>query len=428
MPTIKLKEVAQLKGGENSHQAAQLLADVERAGKNVYTGSDIGDPKEVNPGWTSGGDIGAVLRTSINLGEIYRNSNTPCIAVNSKHTRPVVIAKGRTQLEATIKAIAGDLNSPFGGVWGFNTGLEYDTSQFLKRMFFVGVVAPEYEKQAAELLKDKILVETGNLNSGNIDPFRGSLQPLPLGYFLEQEREPAFDVTNEAVVVTGNNGNPDITSLDAQLLDDIEFAGNAAIYLASNLVFYVHDGAIAGLGDGCGARTVAARKARNMLQDSAYAALSADTLKTWSRALYDTPFGMDDFEGTIKMPIRLVAFSDAFFPKLDGFVETAGIDRINEDFQSQRVKYKEGKETKTFIPKRDNYNPRYDRALIPEVVVQPGGSLGDKVILPIAEQYDVKMVFTMTPEQFELYKAGEKDPITKKPVTGRRFFGHIIMT
>jgi len=414
--------------GENSHLNAVLLnaadEDGNNLGRNIYSEEfDLGARIRI-PSWTNIGDMSAVLRTAINLGEAYFVTDEPHIAVVSKHTRPVVIAKGKTQLEATIKAIAGDLNSPFGGIWGFNNELTGETAEFLNRMVLEGTVAPEYEGKAVDILKKKknhFLVRTGRVSATDLDVFDYSLQHVASGGTLTQEREPAFDVAREAVVVTGNNGDTDINSLDNKLLDDIDFAGNAALYLSSNLVFYVHNGAIAGLGDGCGARTVAAEKARSMLEKSAYAALSANDKELWEAVLFGTPFTKQDFSG-IEMPLRLTAFSDAFFPMLDGFVETSGIDRINGDFGARRVRYQEKEKEITFIPKRNNFNHNYDNGLIPKVVVQPGGSkIGDRVILPIAEEYDVKMVFTMTPEQFRDYQAGEKK------VTGRRFFGHIVM-
>ncbi|MFC1728586.1 hypothetical protein ACFLZ7_03935 [Nanoarchaeota archaeon] len=431
----ELKQVMKLKGGENSHLNAELLTEVGIDGKPLYGnpyagGIDLGARARL-PGWTNIGDISSVIRTAVNLGAIYEDSQEPHIAVSSKHTRPVAIAKGRTQEEAAIKAIAGDLNSPFGGVWGFNSPLTYETAQFIDRMFIEGVVAPVFEEGTADLLKDtskvkahrnRFLLEVGDELTPKIVNGKYSLTPAALGYHVKQDREPTFDASAECSVVTGNNGISDIESLDDALLNDIDFAGNAAIFLSSNLVFYVHNGAVAGLGDGCGARTVAAEKARNMLQNSAYAALSANDDELWDAVLFDTPFTREDFEGTIKTPIRLTAFSDAFYPKLDGFVETAGIDRVKRQFGERRVKYTEGKKRVTFIPKKDNFDPKYDKGLIPAVVVQPGGSLGDRVILPIAEKYKIKMVFTMDESTYKQYQ--EVGP--GKGITGRRFFGHNI--
>lgn len=431
---IELAKVMDLKGGENHHLSAELLTAVDENGSPLGPGiyrpeRDLGARARI-PGWVNIGDMSACLRASVGLGEIYRGTAAQHIAVAAKHTRPVVIAKGSTQLEAVIKAIAGDLNSPFGGVWGFNTPITQETAEFFNRpdMFFEGMVAPEYLAGTAEMLKDRhknrFLVQTGYLAPEQLNVFGCDVQQVACGDSLKQSLEHPFDARKEAVVVTGNNGNSQIESLDAALVDDITFAGNAALYLASNLVFFVHNGAIAGLGDGCGSRVVAAEKARKMLEVSAYAALSANSEELWERVLFDTPFTREDFKG-IKMPLRLAGFSDAFYPKPDGFIETAGLDRVHPAFGSRKIIYPDKiggvMQDVIFIPKRNNFQKDYDRRLLPEVVAQPGGSLGDKIVNPIAERYGIKMVFTMTPEQYAKYQAGEKG------ITGRRFFGHKVM-
>jgi len=422
---ILLEDVMGLKGGENGHQGSELLEAVDQQGRalapNFYSQEHDLGANVRKKGWTNIGDISACLKTTFGLGQVYQDSKTPHIVVASKHTRPVVIANGQTQMEAMVKAIAGDLNSPFGGFFGLNTPLESDTAEFLDRMFIEGVIAPAYEEGTVERLslkENRFLIETGELRAQDLYVFERGMQLVAGGKFLIQDPELPFNVNTEAAVVTGNEGNPDIISLDQRTVNDIRFAGNAALYLASNLIFLVSNGAIAGLGDGCGARTVAAEKARRMLENSAYAALSRNHPDLWAAVLYDTPFTESDFKGIIDPTLKITAFSDAFFPKLDGFVETTGLDRINMEIANREYVPK-GKDT-PFIPKKNNYDSNYDRGLIPLVVVQPGGSLGDKVTLPLAEQYGQKMVLTMTPEIFQKYQAGEK-------ATGRRFFQHIIM-
>ncbi len=416
---LHIEEAFDLKGGENSHLKAEVLRAVDKNGKPLNNNEVYSEEKDLGckarkKGWTNSGDISACLRTTVNLNDIYKHSATPHIAMASKHTRPVVLAKGRTQYEAIVKAIAGDVNSPFGGFVAFNTPLEMETAKFIDKMFIEGVIAPEYEEKTAELLKDtskikthanRFIIQTGNLKPEDLNYFNFSLHPIAFNHFLKQEYEKPFLVRKESRVVSCNDGNEDIYSLHDNSLDNIQFAGNAALYLASNLVFYVHDGAIAGLGDGCGSRVVAATKGRRMLEDSVYAAISSNSDKEWERVLYDTPFNREEFEDVIELPLSLTCFSDAFFPKIDGFIEASGIDRKNKEFGKNEVKYIENKKEKTFIPKKNNFTLGYDFDLIPEIVVQPGGSLGDKMVLPLAEDYNIKMVFT----------------------NGRRFFGHIIM-
>ncbi|MDD5086555.1 MAG: hypothetical protein PHV16_02270 [Candidatus Nanoarchaeia archaeon] len=284
---IRIEELMELKGGDNRHQKAYLFRinsfkDQPLTSISLYNNEiDLGKKQRI-PGSTNILDISACLRTSLNLGDFYNGTETEHIAVASKHTRPVVIAKGKTQLEAAIKAIAGDLNSPFGGFWGFNKAFEYDTAEFLDKTFFEGIVAPDFENHAVNILtdtkvvdahKNRFLIKTGNIKPYDLNNPELNIQFTPLGYGIIQDHDKPYKVKEEAVVVTGNKGNSNINSLDKRILDDIEFAGNAAIYLNSNLVFFVHNGAIAGLGDGCGSRVVAAEKARAMLERSGLSCL-----------------------------------------------------------------------------------------------------------------------------------------------------------
>ncbi len=428
-----LEHVMDLRAGENSHQTATLWAGVVEGADGVdlpiyHPDIDLGGRVRL-PGWTNIGDMSAVLRASIGMGEVYAGTDTPHVAVASKHTRPVVLAVGRTQLEAVVKALAGDINSPFGGFWGLNTPLTEETAVFLNRMFIEGVVAPGFEGESGATLganERRFLVETPYRTSTQLNVLGQAVAPLVGGYFLLQDRDSVFNARAESSVVTGDD--PHIDSLGPQAVANIHFACNAAGYLSSNLIFYVQNGAIAGLGDGCGARVVAARKARGMLEDSVYAAVSDGSDGKWARVLADTPFSRDDFEDVISSgPLNLTCLSDAFFPHPDGMVEATGIDRIHPEFGQSQVTY--GRRTpKTLVLKRDNFRPGYDAGLVPTVLVQPGGSIADRAVLGIGAQYgNFATVFTMSPELLGHYKAGRKDPTTGRKPTGKRFFGHIVM-
>ena len=132
-----LKRSGNLKGGDNSHLSARAFHIVDEQGKRIpkqvsaFDFEDLGH-KVREYGTTNVGDIRASLRATVCLGERYEGEH---LVVNSKHTRPVIAAKGETQMQAVIKALAGDVNSPFGGIWSFSHPLEYNTAVFLNRIF-----------------------------------------------------------------------------------------------------------------------------------------------------------------------------------------------------------------------------------------------------------------------------------------------------
>ncbi len=181
-----LKRSGNLKGGDNSHHKAKAFHIVDEQGKRIpkkvsaFDFEDLGH-KERDFGTTNVGDIRASTRATVCVGETYPGKH---IVTNSKHTRPVIIARGDSQLEATVKAIAADVNSPFGGVWSLSHPLEYETAVFLNRVFAEAFITPKFDDGTAELLRDtdknnnphnkpehknRFLLQTGKLTRSDIE-------------------------------------------------------------------------------------------------------------------------------------------------------------------------------------------------------------------------------------------------------------------
>lgn len=431
---IMLGKGRELKGGENHHQEAYAFRIVSRGGKpgalpvpigaSVLDAEDLGAGKR-EMGWTNVCDAGTCLRTYTDMGEIFGKSGTPYFACASKHGRIVIAALGETQKKALMKALAADVNSPFGGIFGFNRPLEMGTAEALDRMFIEGVIAPGYEKGAPELLQDTGGVKahanrfvlkmpgviTSDLNAAEWDMrFAGCAVIVQ-----EYDSDPFLPLLDQAVVASGNGGETDILSLGKRykgMTDDIKFAGNMARHLNSNLIVYAANRALVGFGNSRGSRVFAARDGRRNMEESVWNPITRPTDESWERALYGTPFERDEFEG-LGEDFNLVAFSDAFYPHPDAWIESVGIDRVSIDFNSKAFQCC----GKKIILKRNNFDPNYNPNLVTKAVVQPGGCMGDKYTLELSGKYNIPMVFTMTPEQFKQYQAGER-------VTGRRFFSH----
>jgi AICAR transformylase/IMP cyclohydrolase PurH len=87
-----------------------------------------------------------------------------------KHTTPngVAIDK-KDQLGSVKMAFKTDPQSAFGGVWGFNKEVEENVADFIvnkEKVFIDVMIAPSFEKQALEILKQKQnmrILEFGNL-------------------------------------------------------------------------------------------------------------------------------------------------------------------------------------------------------------------------------------------------------------------------
>lgn len=98
-------------------------------------------------------DIDSCVQTLLDFGP-----ENHCCAI-FKHTTPNGIAIDfDSQLKATKHALSCDPLSAFGGIYGFNEKVKKETADFLinnKNMFVEVMVAPDYEDEALEILKQK---------------------------------------------------------------------------------------------------------------------------------------------------------------------------------------------------------------------------------------------------------------------------------
>ena len=72
-----------------------------------------------------------------------------------KHTNACGVASRPILKEAWNDALAGDPVSAFGGVLITNRKVDLETAEEVNKLFFEIIIAPDYEKNALELLKSK---------------------------------------------------------------------------------------------------------------------------------------------------------------------------------------------------------------------------------------------------------------------------------
>ena len=135
--------------------------------------------------------------------------------------------------------------SSFGDFISLSDVCDVDTARLIKREVSDGVIAPGYEPEALELLKQK---KKGNYNIIQIDP---DYVPAPLehkevfGITFEQGRnELHIDKDFFSNVVTENKVIPDEAKID------LAISMITLKYTQSNSVCYVKDGQAIGIGAG----------------------------------------------------------------------------------------------------------------------------------------------------------------------------------
>lgn len=142
--TLTYDKVQDMRYGENPHQSAAFyqepffaegsLAAAEQLNGKELSYNNIGDASSAL----------AVLREFDNIA-----------AVGLKHMNPCGVAEGKSVLEAYKKAYAADPTSIYGGIVALNECVDEATAKELASIFLEIVIAPDYTKEAREILCKK---------------------------------------------------------------------------------------------------------------------------------------------------------------------------------------------------------------------------------------------------------------------------------
>ena len=174
----------------------------------------------------------------------------PTVAI-IKHTNPCGIACRETIRDSYLDALACDNLSAFGGIVIANRGIDYETALELNKLFFEILLAPEYEKNALEVLKSKknrIILQQNPLIFSSRQ-FKSVLNGI-----LEQEKDIKVETEAEFQFVTKLKPSAAET---AELL----FANKIVKHLKSNTIVITKNKQLIGCGMGQTSRVDAMKQA-----------------------------------------------------------------------------------------------------------------------------------------------------------------------
>jgi phosphoribosylaminoimidazolecarboxamide formyltransferase/IMP cyclohydrolase len=215
-------------------------------------------------------------------------------ATSFKHVSPAGAAVSTTLCEAYAKARNADPGASYGDFICLSDKCDVDTANFIKPLVCDGVIAPDYEPQALEILKTK---RKGGYNVIQIDPdyVPGQIERRQIyGITFEQGRnELKIDESMLTNIVTDNKTIPDIAKRD------LTVALITLKYTQSNSVAYACDGQAIAIGAGQQSRIACTR-------------LAGDKADDWIKRVYGE-----------QTPPKLSVASDAFFPFADNIERAA---------------------------------------------------------------------------------------------------------
>ncbi|KUK42998.1 MAG: Phosphoribosylaminoimidazolecarboxamide formyltransferase/IMP cyclohydrolase, partial [Thermovirga lienii] len=251
MIPLSLRRDISLRYGENPHQKAGLytipIADkawIQLSGKPLSYNNIL--------------DMDCAFRAISILQQ-------DCACVIIKHTTPCGVAVGETTQQAYKKALACDPVSAFGGIIGFSRKVDLATAKELAEKFVEVVVAPGYEQEAVEYIKEK------RENTRLIEWKGQRFMPLQLtgtwsGILVQEDKLPPLPDPNAGEWV----GKPRL-----DLWDDLITAWKSVYLCKSNAIAIVKDLATVGLGSGFTSRVDAVKWAINQAGEKALGAVLA---------------------------------------------------------------------------------------------------------------------------------------------------------
>ena len=284
---------------------------------------------------------------------------------------------------AYARARGADRMSSFGDFISLSDVCDVDTARLIKREVSDGVIAPGYEPEALEILKQK---KNGNYNVIQIDP---DYEPEPLEHkdvfgitFQQGRNELKIDDAFFANIVTKNK------ELTEQAKIDLAISMITLKYTQSNSVCYVKDGQAIGIGAGQQSRIhctrLAGQKADNWWLRQSPQVMNLPFVDSIRRA--DRDNAIDLYIGEDYMDVLADdAWPNIFKEKPEVFTREA-----KREWLDKMTDVSLGSDA--FFPFGDNIERAHKSGV--KYIAQPGGSVRDDNVIDTCNKYGMVMSFT----------------------------------
>jgi len=231
---LSLHKAADLRYGENPHQAAALYQVKTRpasVGSEGLASAELLSGKEMS--FNNYVDADAAWQLVCDFDEVA------CAII--KHTNPAGAALAATAEEAYRKALACDPVSAFGGIVAFNRKVDSAAARAVTEIFTEVIVASDFDETALEILKAKknlrVLLASTSQPSEALDYRQIS------GGMLVQTRD-THRLNRDGLKVVTKRGPTESE------IDDLLFAWMVCKHTKSNAIVYARDKQTVGVGAG----------------------------------------------------------------------------------------------------------------------------------------------------------------------------------
>jgi phosphoribosylaminoimidazolecarboxamide formyltransferase/IMP cyclohydrolase len=269
--TIGGELVAELRYGENPHQAAAIYRDrpprpADLAAVEILQGKALSYNNYI--------DAEAARRV---IRDLYALDPARAHCAIIKHTIPCGVASADTSLEAYTRTLAADPISAFGGIVALTSPVDGPLASKLAEHFLEVVYAPSFEPKACEVLARK---KNLRLLAGPVPDFdetAGEVRRVGGGLLFQG---PNLTWLPAGAEVDGELHCPTAAQPTDAQWEDLVFAWTVCRAVASNAIVLARECATIGVGGGqtnrVGAVELAIKYARQLGHETAGAVLASD--------------------------------------------------------------------------------------------------------------------------------------------------------
>lgn len=230
---FSFKKIKDLRYGENPHQKAGLYSNGDEVDYEILWGKELSYNNILD------------MTAAVNIAsEFY---DVPAVAI-VKHLAPCGVALGKDILEAYQKAFDCDPISAFGGIVAFSKKVTAKVAKLLNSVFLEVIVAPEFDEEAIELLKNKKNLRIIKLNTSLEEYKKGinisneEIKITPFGILIQEIDKKELDKDTFKVVTK--------TKPTAEQIEDAIFAWKVCKYAKSNAIVIAKDFKTLAIGQG----------------------------------------------------------------------------------------------------------------------------------------------------------------------------------
>lgn len=252
---FSFEKLQDLRYGENPHQKAALYNKDNQADYEVLWGKELSYNNILD------------MTSAVNI--ISEFFDVPAAAI-VKHTAPCGVALGKDVFEAYTKAVDCDPISAFGGIIALSQTVDEQTANHISSIFVEVVIAPDFDEEALEVLKEKKNLRIVKLNTP-LEKYKkiatDEVKITPFGVLIQDTDKKELD-KNTFKVVTKKKPT-------AEEIEDAIFAWKVAKHAKSNAIVIAKNFKTLAIGQGQTSRICATEWALNFACDESKDAVLA---------------------------------------------------------------------------------------------------------------------------------------------------------